>query len=852
MSDQTLQDMLYGLRGFGAAPALIVADQDGLTTVSFAQLVEAVLDRCSELASAGSTQGTHVAIAGPNSPGWITSFWAVAAAGCVAVLLDTRAGDDELVELIRRAGCSVALAPAARAERLRPLLTGCNVLALDGVMHDGAPVRSTVRNVEAGATAVIVYTSGTTGSPKAVPLTHRNLLSNVAALRAERLVGPGDRALLPLPLHHIYPLTVGMLTPLSCGAAIVLTEIASGPQLVSALTSSRATILLGVPRLYAALASNLRTRLPSFVRIAVAASRWLRRAAGLRLGALLFGRLRSRLGATLRLLVCGGAALDRDDEELLLDLGWEVLTGYGLSETSPILSFNRRGEARAGTAGRPLPGTDLRIAAADGYDVGEIEARGPGIFAGYLDDPQATRAAFAGDGWFRTGDLGRLDEDHYLHIVARRTEAIVLSTGKKLFPEDVEAAYGSLPPVREIAVLAREGELVALVVPDFDALRAIGASRLIERMRDTLAERAATLPSQLRLSGFAITREPLPRTQIGKIRRHLLPALYARASEARAPSVAAALTADDEAMLADPVAARVWSWLQARFPGRTLALDSSPQIDLGIDSLGWIDVTLAMQESLQIALKDTAVARILTLRDLVREAMTAAAARPLRAAPRSEPSRLPSFGSLDALAHRLLYILTRTIMRAVFHARAEGIERIPDDPFVLCPNHASYLDPFAVAAVLPYRKVRRIHWGGWTGVLSNTSLRRAFSRIARVLPVDPDRAAVASLDLASAVLAGGENLVWFPEGERSRDGKLGPFRAGIGLLIERTRARVIPVHLEGTFSAWPRGRRWPRIGRITVRFGEPLAPEAVLPPAGVSDRHQRAANAVRDAIARLS
>jgi len=851
MDDPTLQDMLYGLRGFGAAPALIVADQDRLTTVSFTQLVEAALDRCNELTSAGVRQGTRVAIAGPNSPGWIMSFWAIEAAGGVAVLLDARANDDELVELIRRAGCSVALAPVARAERLRPLLTGCNVVALDGVRHGGVPVLSTVPNVEAGATAVIVYTSGTTGSPKAVPLTHRNLLSNVAALQAEGLVGPADRAMLPLPLHHIYPLTVGMLTPLSCGAAVVLTEIASGPRLVSALTSSRATILLGVPRLYAALASNLRTSLPAFVRRAVAASRWLRRAAGLCLGSLLFARLRARIGGTLRLLVCGGAALDRDDEELLVDLGWEVLTGYGLSETSPILAFNRRGEARAGTAGRPLPGTDLRIAAADGDEVGEIEARGPGIFAGYLDDPQATRAAFTGDGWFRTGDLGRLDKDDYLHIVARRTETIVLSTGKKLFPEDVEAAYGSLPPVREIAVLAREGELVALVVPDFDAIRATGASRLMERMRDTLAERGAALPSQLRLSGFAIARGPLPRTQIGKIRRHLLPALYARASEARAPSVAAALTADDQALLADPVAARVWMWLQARFPGRTLALDSSPQIDLGIDSLGWIDVTLAMQGSLQIALNDAAVARILTLRDLVREAVAAAAAQPLRAAPPSEPSRLPSFGLFDTLAHRLLYILTRAIMRNVFRARAEGIERIPDNPFVLCPNHASFLDPFAIAAVLPYRKVRRLHWSGWTGILFDTGLRRMFSRIARVLPVDPDRAAVSSLDLASAVLARGENLVWFPEGERSRDGKLGPFRPGIGLLVERTRVRVIPVRLEGTYSAWPRGRRWPRLGRITVRFGEPLAPDAVVPPVGVADRHQRAANAVRDAIARL-
>jgi long-chain acyl-CoA synthetase len=198
-----------------------------------------------------------------------------------------------------------------------------------------------------------------------------------------------------------------------------------------------------------------------------------------------------------------------------------------------------------------------------------------------------------------------------------------------------------------------------------------------------------------------------------------------------------------------------------------------------------------------------------------------------------------------------LHIAIHSIMRAAFRISADGMENLPNDPYILCPNHTSFLDPFAVAATLPYWRVRRLHWGGWTALLFETRLRRAFSRVARVLPVDADRAAGASVELASTVLARGESLVWFPEGERSRDGELHSFRPGIGLLVERTGVCVVPVRIEGAFAAWPRGRRWPRLGCITVHFGAALEPDAVLPPEGTHDRHQRAADAIHDALARL-
>jgi long-chain acyl-CoA synthetase len=330
----------------------------------------------------------------------------------------------------------------------------------------------------------------------------------------------------------------------------------------------------------------------------------------------------------------------------------------------------------------------------------------------------------------------------------------------------------------------------------------------------------------------------------------LLPDLYVRAAEAHRRDAPRELMIEDRALLGDPVAAKVWSWLQIRFPDQEFDLDTSPQLDLGIDSLGWIDFTLALHGALHIDLGEAAVARILTVRDLLRECIQAAQLPPGGASHEMQPE--PGFGRLDSIGHRALHIAIRGAMRLAYGVHADGVDRLPRPPFILCPNHTSFLDPFAVAAVLPYAVIRRTHWAGWAGLLFQTRARRAFSRIAHVLPVDPDRAAGASLDVAGAVLARGDSLVWFPEGERSRDGELHQIRPGIGVLIEKTRASVVPVRIVGAFAAWPRGRRWPRLGRITVRFGPPLEANQVLLPGNAVDRYQRAADTVREAIARLA
>ena len=218
----------------------------------------------------------------------------------------------------------------------------------------------------------------------------------------------------------------------------------------------------------------------------------------------------------------------------------------------------------------------MRIADPDSRGEGEIQLRGPSVFAGYLDNPDANRAAFTEDGWFRTGDLGRVDDDGYVYVSGRLKEMIVLGGGKKIFPEELEKRYGASPFIREVAVLERRGALVALVVPDAAAIRSSANPSVEAVVRVALASVAQGLPSHERLSGFVVARQPLPRTRLGKYQRFLLPRLYDEALAGRGPRAAKPLSDEDRALLAGPKAAAAWRVLQARYAGARLVAGRRP------------------------------------------------------------------------------------------------------------------------------------------------------------------------------------------------------------------------------------------------------------------------------------
>jgi long-chain acyl-CoA synthetase len=869
-SIRTLRDLLDAAAACGDAPAVIAVRDSAALTLPGAELSRRAQSLATRLLREGVRHGEPVILLGPNSIEWIVSYFGILVAGALPVPVDYQAGARDVVHIIGDCGAKRIFTTARHIEMLRA--NGAPALAVTRLDHpetwmEAAPrggnaeLPGLLPQLQPDDLASLLYTSGTTGLPKGVPLTHRNFTSNVVALVATQLAGPEDRVLVPLPLHHSYPFTVGLLAGLASGAAVVLPEGVTGPQLVHAIRSAGVTMLLGVPRLYTALLAGIEAKASAsaaggwLFRQALSVSAALVRATGVRIGKVVFARVHREMGPTLRILGSGGAPLDPATAWQLEGLGWEVLTGYGLTETSPILTFNVRGHVRHGAAGRPVPGVEIRIDAPAGQSFGEILARGPNVFAGYHNNPEATRAAFTADGWFRTGDLGFMDADGFLHISGRVKEMIVLPDGKKVFPETVESAFAAIPLIREVAVLEHGGRLVALVVPDEERIREHGAARIESSMREFIEAASLGLPAYQRITDYRILHEPLPRTPLGKLQRFRLPAIFSGGRTAAGRAAEAELTDADRALLEPELAQRVWAWLGARFADKPLTLDASPQLDLNVDSLEWLTITLEIRDRFAVNLGQEAVARILTVRDLVKEVL-AAAAMPVAGVEAITPEQarwLEPAGASAAVLARVLYALNRALMRIAFGLKVAGRENLPAaGSFLIAPNHASYLDPMAVAAALPRSLLGQVFWAGWTGFMFRNAFWRGLSRATQVFPVDPDRGPAIAIASGEAVLAQRRALVWFPEGRRTLTGETGPFLPGVGVVLQRSGAPAVPVRVEGSYECLPWNRRWPRPGRITVTFGAPLT-VAELEAAGEgATRAERIASGLRRAVLALS
>jgi long-chain acyl-CoA synthetase len=797
----------------------------------------------------GLAEGAAVGLYAPNSADWICSRLAILFAGCIAVPLDTDLSPSALAQQLDNSAVGAVLTVAAHLDTLEAVAPPeCAVWLLDAAPDDPrALIHLEDKPVEAlpdarpDDVAALFFTSGTTGPPKGVPLTHRNILGNVAALQALNVVESGDRVLLPLPLHHSYPFIVGMLVPLATGATVVLPSGVSGPEIRHALAEGAVRVVVGVPRLYEALAKGLSDRLGGggpmmkLMYALLRASGILRRRLGWRVGRTLLWPLHRRLAPRLETLASGGARLDPEVAWTLEAFGWQVLSGYGLVETASIATFNPPGRNRMGSAGLPAPGMMVEIdttvpvpengAEAHG---GEVLLKGPGVFGGYAGRPEANAAAFTDEGWFRTGDIGHLDAGGYLWITGRAKEMIVLPDGKNIAPEEVEAVYADSPYIAEIAVLERDGALVGLVVPDMDALREASGS-VTDLIRIALAEQATLLPAYKRLSDWAMTRETLPRTRLGKYQRHDLPPIYARAQRGE-QAAAPAPDAADRRLLADPTVAAVFAWLQARFPDRTITLDTSPQLDLGVDSLAWVALGMELEDRFGLALSDAMVARSLTVRDLLSE--IAAAEHHDKGARRRHGTSLPRWlASGQTRPERwggaALHTLARLLGQGMFRLSVTGADHISaTGPLIIAPNHASDLDALMLPAALPGRCRARLAWGADRRRVFGHRLGRLVARLANLFPVD-DRAPAASLETAAAALRAGRILIWFPEEFRSPDGRLQTFKPGIGQLVQETHAPVVPCVIAGTYEAMPRGKRVPRLHAVQVTFGPPIPAETL-------------------------
>lgn len=857
---------------FPERTAVEVQRASQVETFRYDALREMSLAAARRLASVGCRKGDRVAILAENDARWCAAFLGILRLGAVAVPLDTSYGPGQVATVLADSGARILLAGARQralaAEALGGLDGGIDLLSVEEASGGGgAPLPDLAAG--RGDPAVILYTSGTTSDPKGVVLTHGNLLAErEAAFRVVR-VDESDGVLSVLPLFHALALLANLVLPFSVGARVVFLETVNTTELMRALAEREISCFCCVPQFF----YLIHDRVMREVAAGGAAKRllfgamlrtngWLRRALGLNLGKALFRPVHAALGPRMRLLVTGGSRFDPSVGRDLVRLGFDIVQAYGLTECAGAATVTIPGDLDVGHVGPPLPGVEIRIAKreeggeeeGDGRRDGEVLIRGPIVMAGYYRRPDANAVTLR-DGWLHTGDLGFLDAKGRLHITGRSKEVIVLASGKNIHPEEIEAHYARSPFVKELCVLgrARPGEPVAerlhaVVVPDLDVMRERKIVNMLEQVRFEIEGLSVGLPSHKRIQSYDIRLEDLPRTTTRKLKRFAVEREIDRSSGGAGVATIREAAADDPEWLADPFVARALALVgEAAKPGTLVHAAANLELDLGFDSMERVELLVRLERATGVRIPDEAAQRVYTVRDLVEA---------LRSAPRGEagggafeeaggwdrllaeaPADSPVLAALlrrRPVATAALYLLARAFRlaaRITIGFRASGLDRLPaTGPFLVSPNHQSYLDAFLLVAALPYPVFRRMFFVGASEYFA-TPLRLRIARAIHVVPVDPDTNLVRAMQAGAFGLRNGKVLILFPEGERSIDGEVKTFKKGAAILSLHLGVPIVPVAIDGASDVWPRNRplRWrsfvPGSGaRVLLEFGAPLAP----------------------------
>ena len=773
----------------------------------------------------GLGKGDQAVLWGPNSPHWVLIFFGCIRAGVVLVPLDLRSAPDYVARVVSRT--SPKLAFTSRVTPKGEMDLGVPEIAFEELE---ASIRDLPQPepVDLGPDdlAEIMFTSGTTGDPKGVMLTHRNLLANVQGVSQYITCQPSSRLLSILPLSHMYEQMGGLLIALHSGASVTYPTSRQPSVLARTMRERRVTIMLLVPQALELLMNGIEREVKrqgrealwnKLLSVAAATPFPLRR--------LLFRRVHRQFGGKLDFIVSGGAALDQQVGRKWELLGVKIVQGYGTTEASPVISNHSLKERRLDSAGRPLPNLEVKISGE-----GEILVRGDNVTPGYWQAPEETAAVFDGE-WYMTGDLGFLDEEGFLHIQGRKKDMIVLPSGQNVFPEDIQAVLAKHPSVTDAAVVGLErGPSVevhaALILDDADK-----AQEVVSWTNGQLAE-------QQRIRGFTVwAGEDFPRTHTLKVKKGVVIDTILGKIQPDSPAASPSGGGPEDG-------ARTLLRIIAEVSKRDAAEvgdDSTLGEDLGLDSLGRVELLSAIEADLGVYLDEDQVAPGTTVRGL--------------AALVEEGYGNPPMMSFPAWGMRLWCRLLRGFLQrtVVFPLVSlpyglvvvgrENLEGVTG-PVLFASNHNLGLDNPLIIKSLPLKWRRHMAVAGAAHLWRNPVWWIVNPLLGNAFPLAREGAVRPSLENMGRIMDDGWSVLMYPEGELTVGGPIKPFMNGTGLVAVEGRIPVVPLRLHirrpGSPERFPIFRR----GRVEVRLGEPLS----FPP---GTQYQDATAAIENAVKAL-
>lgn len=765
-------------------------------TYTYANLYEFSLRMSSYLKERGIIDGDKIAIWAPNDPFWAVCYFGIIVSGAIVVPIDFASGKKRAETILKLSGAKFIIQSNYKFEKVNIQALKIKTVMIEDLvflLRSQKPIEK-LPIVKSNDMVEIVYTSGTTGDPKGVILTHRNIVSNILGACNHIVLPKYFNFLSVLPLSHMLEQTVGFLTPLYRGDKIVYLRTIKPSSIMEAFGKEGICAMLVVPKFLLLLKNTIERELAVKGLKVFLSSLTLRK--------IIAPLIRRKFGNSFQMFMTGGAAMPMDVFTFWKEMGIKVIEGYGLTECSPIVSANTMEEQIPGSVGKPLADVQVKL------DNQELLVKGKSVFSGYYQNSQESEKAFK-DGWFKTGDFATIDADGHIAIKGRKKDVIVNSSGINIYPDEIEAVINRVDGVKDSCVIGidkGEGEQVHAVL--LLKNKNVDVHKIIKTANEKLD------PLQ-QIEGVSVWSEfDFPRTTTLKVQKFKVKERLLK--ESKKPN---SIVASDVLI---SILANV-----SKKPESEIKESSILTSDLGLNSLSRLELVTYLEQEYRVDLEDTIINQRTTvsiLRKLLEKKEKTKKQRGLWLWLNNPFGR--------AIREALDIVFQKPLSSLFFDLRIHGLSNLKNikGPVVFISNHVSYLDQPAIMYSLPrdirYKIASATREEFFFSEESTSLFNKAlfpYAMVAFNAFLLPQKSGFRkSLSFMGKLIDRGVSILVFPEGSRTKDGKLQNFMSGLGLMVKELQVPVVPIKIVGMEKIYPRDTKFPKKGKCTVIFGKPI------------------------------
>ena len=757
-----------------------------------------------------------------NRPEWIYSFFTIWDKNSAAIAIDAQSSPKEILYVLEDSNPDIIMCSNETEKNILEAISNYNfkdnikVLNVDNFKIDNEKMKKIanskfeLRNPEGNQTAATLYTSGTTGSPKGVMLTYNNLMTEMEGIYEKGIFDHRDQILALLPFHHVLPLTATVLLMLRYQTSIVFVRKIASKEIFEALEKNRVTALIGVPRVFKLFYDGIKQQIDAkFITRTI--FKIMSKSKSIPLKRKVFSKVHKKFGGHLDFIVAGGAKLDPEIARFYETLGIYSLEGYGLTETSPVIAVNSKKERKIGTIGKKLYNVDVKI------ENEELWVKGPIVMKGYYNKPEKTAEVMTEDGWFKTGDLAKIDEEGYITIIGRRNSMIVLSNGKNIDPETLENRLiaKSDKLIKEAGIFNHQNKLAAIIIPDLLECRKRNINNVKTYIKNIVEDYNLSAHNYEKVLDYKVFEEELPKTRVGKLRRFMLPNLY----EQNVVKKAKVVEPDNEVY-------KILKEYVKKAKGIEPQPEENLELEIGMDSLDIVEFFAYIENNFGLQLDEEKFAEMPNLKllsEYINEKAVKIENNEINWKQIIEEAK-PIKDDKNRWITKFLKVFLDVIIKVYFRIQRNGREKLDPKPKIYVSNHQSFIDPLILGSLLPKSILYNTIFLAIDWYFKKFPLKLLVSN-GNVILIDINKNIRKSVEEIVGYLKSGKNVLIFPEGARTKDGKVAEFKKVFAIISKELGIDVQCLGIKGGFEAYSRYMKFPKPKKIKVAVLDTIKPE---------------------------